>query len=207
VSARERTNQSDVARTQPRKLLGLDFSFGRVAASHLPGSARLACWSRRLAETNFSVGLPYRHSRPNILFRLMTDEEAIATVRAELSRRFISGHGLDHGGIDLLVVPDMRRTFDRDRPETSVAHVLADFSDGGIGTCRDGYEEHLRYVHPILIGQRYSEAEIQRQAPKRPGFGQGTALISTLGLKRDSRRCCIPRLTSFPSGLSTQVPS
>ncbi len=206
----------------------------------------LACWSRRLAETNFSIGLPYRHSRPNILLRLMTDEEAIATVRAELSRRFISGHGLEigggtrpfpvptgakvsygdirdpvslksyfktdavqsgepidaqtlagiadasldfvisahviehlrdpigaivnairvleHGGIHLLVVPDMRRTFDRDRPETSVAHVLADFSDGGIGTCRDGYEEHLRYVHPILTGQRYSEAEIQRQA-------------------------------------------
>jgi len=71
---------------------------------------------------------------------------------------------LEHGGIHLLVVPDMRRTFDRDRPETSVAHVLADFSDGGIGTCRDGYEEHLRYVHPILTGQRYSEAEIQRQA-------------------------------------------
>jgi hypothetical protein len=28
----------------------------------------------------------------------MTDEEAIATVRAELSRRFISGHGLEIGG-------------------------------------------------------------------------------------------------------------
>src|SRR2546430_7384928 len=71
---------------------------------------------------------------------------------------------LKRGGIHLLVVPDMRRTFDRDRPETSVAHVLADFCDGGIGTCRDGYEEHLRYVHPILPGHRYSEAEIQRQA-------------------------------------------
>jgi SAM-dependent methyltransferase len=71
---------------------------------------------------------------------------------------------LKPGGIHLLVVPEMRRTFDRDRPETSVAHVLADFRDGGIGTCRDGYEEHLRYVHPILTGQRYSEAEIQRQA-------------------------------------------
>jgi SAM-dependent methyltransferase len=223
------------------------------------------------------------------IYRTMSDEEAIATVRAELSRRFISGHGLEigagtrpfplprganvsygdirdpvslksyfktdavqsgepidaqtlagiadasldfvisahviqhlrdpigaivnairileHGGIHLLVVPDMRRTFDRDRPETSVAHVLADFSDGGIGTCRDGYEEHLRYVHPILTGQRYSEAKINARRPKRPGFGQSTALISTLGLKRDSRRCCMPRLTSFLSGLSTQLPS
>jgi SAM-dependent methyltransferase len=176
----------------------------------------------------------------------MTDKEAIAAVRAELSRRFISGHGLEIGagtrpfpvptgakvlygdirdsvslksyfktdavqssepidaqtlvgiadasldfvisahviehlrdpigaivnairalkrsGIHLLVVPDMRRTFDRDRPETSVPHVLADFRDGGVGTCQQGYEEHLRYVHPILTGQSYSEAEIQRQA-------------------------------------------
>jgi hypothetical protein len=68
------------------------------------------------------------------------------------------------GGIHLLVVPDMRRIFDRDRPETTVAHVLADFRDGGVGTCQQGYEEHLRYVHPILTGQSYSEAEIQRQA-------------------------------------------
>jgi len=176
----------------------------------------------------------------------MTTEEEIATVRAELSRRFISGRGLEigagarpfpvprgaqisygdmrdraslenyfktntvqsgepldaqnlvgmanasldfvisahviehlrdpigaivnairvlkRGGIHLLVVPEMRRTFDRDRPETTVAHALADFRDGGVGTCRAGYEEHLRYVHPILTGQRYSEEEIQRQA-------------------------------------------
>jgi len=71
---------------------------------------------------------------------------------------------LKRSGIHLLVVPDMRRTFDRDRPETSVPHVLADFRDGGVGTCQQGYEEHLRYVHPILTGQSYSEAEIQRQA-------------------------------------------
>jgi hypothetical protein len=176
----------------------------------------------------------------------MTDDEAIAIVRAELSRRFISGHGLEvgagtrpfpvptgtkvsygdirdpvslktyfrtdavqsgeqidaqtlggiadasldfvisahviehlrdpigaivhavrvlkDGGIHLLVVPDMRRTFDRHRPETSVAHVLADFRDGGVGTSQQGYEEHLRYVHPILTGRSYAEAEIQRQA-------------------------------------------
>jgi SAM-dependent methyltransferase len=71
---------------------------------------------------------------------------------------------LKRGGIHLLVVPDMRRTFDRDRPETTVAHVLADFYDGGVGTCTQGYEEHLRYVHPILTGRSYPEVEIQRQA-------------------------------------------
>jgi SAM-dependent methyltransferase len=35
---------------------------------------------------------------------------------------------LKRGGIHILVVPDMRRTFDRHRPETTLAHALADFA-------------------------------------------------------------------------------
>src|SRR5436189_131003 len=46
------------------------------------------------------------------------------------------------GGIHVLVVPDMRYTFDRNRPETTVEHVLTDFADGGVSTCRNAYEEH-----------------------------------------------------------------
>lgn len=70
---------------------------------------------------------------------------------------------LKPAGIHILVVPDMRYTFDRHRPETTLDHVLADYADGGAGTCRDSYEEHLRYVHPFLTGQNYPEAEIQWQ--------------------------------------------
>ena len=71
---------------------------------------------------------------------------------------------LKPGGIHILVVPDMRYTFDRNRPETTVDHALADYADGGAGTCRSSYEEHLRYVHPYLTGETYSETEIQRYA-------------------------------------------
>ena len=67
-------------------------------------------------------------------------------------------------GVFLLAVPDMRLTFDRRRPETSVGHALRDYGDGGESTCRESYEEHLRYVHPELTGQEYTEAEIQSQA-------------------------------------------
>jgi SAM-dependent methyltransferase len=67
-------------------------------------------------------------------------------------------------GIHIVVVPDMRFTFDRRRPETSVEHALRDYEDGGESTCRDAYEEHLRYVHPELTGREYGEAEIQWQA-------------------------------------------
>jgi len=67
-------------------------------------------------------------------------------------------------GIHILVVPDMRFTFDRERPETTVEHALLDYGDGGESTCRQAYEEHLRYVHPVLTGQHYGEAEIKWQA-------------------------------------------
>ncbi|QGM46598.1 methyltransferase domain-containing protein [Methylocystis heyeri] len=69
------------------------------------------------------------------------------------------------GGVFILAVPDMRFTFDRDRPETTTEHVLADYTDGGAGTAKQAYTEHLRYCHPIMTGgQHYSEAEIERQA-------------------------------------------
>jgi SAM-dependent methyltransferase len=67
-------------------------------------------------------------------------------------------------GIHILVVPDMQFTFDRRRPETTVEHALLDYEDGGERTCRQAYEEHLRYVHPELTSQHYTEAEIQWQA-------------------------------------------
>lgn len=68
------------------------------------------------------------------------------------------------GGIHLLAVPDMRFTFDRCRPETTVEHALRDYDDGGVGTCQQAYDEHLRFVHPQLTGEHHTEAEIQWQA-------------------------------------------
>jgi SAM-dependent methyltransferase len=66
--------------------------------------------------------------------------------------------------IYLLVVPDMRFTFDRNRPETTVEHVMRDFTDGGENSCYQAYQEHLRFVHPYLTGKNYDEAEIDRQS-------------------------------------------
>jgi SAM-dependent methyltransferase len=71
---------------------------------------------------------------------------------------------LREGGILVLIVPEMRLTFDRNRPETTVEHVLRDFTDGGQGTCRDAYEEHLRFVHPYLTGETLPDPEIKWQA-------------------------------------------
>jgi len=109
------------------------------------------------------------------------DGQSFAGIGDETLDFVISAHVIEHlrdpvgaianairvlkpGGVHVLVVPEMQATFDRNRPETPLEHVMADFRDGGEGTCRVAYEEHLRYVHPYLTGQEYPEAEIQRQA-------------------------------------------
>jgi SAM-dependent methyltransferase len=109
------------------------------------------------------------------------DAQTLAGIENDSFDFVISAHVIEHlrdpigslvnairvlkvGGIHILVVPDMRYTFDRNRPETTVDHVLADFADGGASTLRNSYEEHLRYVHPYLTGETYSEADIQRYA-------------------------------------------
>lgn len=68
------------------------------------------------------------------------------------------------GGVHILVVPDMRYTFDKMRPETTLEHALEDLRDGGEASCRQAYLEHLRYVHPYLTGQHHPESEIEHQA-------------------------------------------
>ena len=54
------------------------------------------------------------------------------------------------GGLLVLVVPDMRFTFDCTRPPTGLEHMIRDSFDGGLSTRRHAYEEHVRYVHAYL---------------------------------------------------------
>lgn len=71
---------------------------------------------------------------------------------------------LKSGGTFVLVAPDRTKTWDHRRPNTTVEHSLLDYGDGGESTTRQGYWEHLTYVHPVLTGQTLPPAEIERQA-------------------------------------------
>jgi SAM-dependent methyltransferase len=51
------------------------------------------------------------------------------------------------GGILFLAVPDKRVTFDRDRPRTALAHLVADHADRGAGSRLDHYHEYSQLVH------------------------------------------------------------
>ncbi len=50
------------------------------------------------------------------------------------------------GGSIIMAVPDMRLTFDRDRPETTAQHLFCDLIDGGESTRRQAFRDtsHMR---------------------------------------------------------------
>jgi SAM-dependent methyltransferase len=73
---------------------------------------------------------------------------------------------LKPGGRYLLIVPDMAHTFDRDRPETTVEHVLADYQDGGNGTLGQAYREWLFFAHPMISGEHLDPQDIENRVPQ-----------------------------------------
>jgi SAM-dependent methyltransferase len=71
---------------------------------------------------------------------------------------------LKPGGVFVCVVPDMDKTWDRMRPPTTLAHLLADYGDGGQSTRLQAYIEHVQFVHPTLTGEHIPTDEIEHRA-------------------------------------------
>lgn len=71
---------------------------------------------------------------------------------------------LKKSGIFLLVVPDKTMTWDRERPVTTIEHMIADAADGGAATKLQAYIEHAQYVHPVITGEHIPANEILASA-------------------------------------------
>ena len=56
---------------------------------------------------------------------------------------------LRNGGVLYLAIPDKRYTFDRNRPDTLVEHLIKDYSDGPEWSKKDHFLEWARYVNMI----------------------------------------------------------
>ncbi|MCU0923601.1 MAG: class I SAM-dependent methyltransferase [Burkholderiaceae bacterium] len=105
------------------------------------------------------------------------DAQTMAGVAAASLDFVISAHVIEHlydpigalrasvqvlrpGGILLLAVPEMTRTWDCRRSPTTLAHLLCDNLHGGEGTRLQAYVEHVRHVHPQITGQAIPEDEV-----------------------------------------------
>jgi hypothetical protein len=69
-------------------------------------------------------------------------QDPIGTISAHLSK-------LKSGGTLFYAIPDKRMSFDVDRPITHWTHILADHSDGGLGSRLAHYEEWSALVNKI----------------------------------------------------------
>ncbi len=118
----------------------------------------------------------------DVAFNRKLDAQTFAGITDAAFDFVISAHVLEHlqdpvgairatmrvlrtGGIALIALPDMRHTFDRARPPTTLDHLLADARDGGAGTRLQAYMDHVLYVHPLLTNDPpFPPAEAQRHA-------------------------------------------
>jgi hypothetical protein len=120
----------------------------------------------------------------DVVFTGFIDAETFGPI-AEGSLDFIiSAHVIEHlenpicsilgglqklkaAGIYLLVVPDARHTFDRQRPLTSEKHLFADFEDGGAGTRLEAYRDFVRYTAVAEWGEIIAR---RRSTARQQGF-------------------------------------
>lgn len=74
------------------------------------------------------------------------------------------------GGVYMIVAPDMRYTFDRNRTPTTYDHLLDDLRTGGEPSLIEAYRDHVKLVHPLFapaIPRRQQESEARMLLEKR----------------------------------------
>jgi putative flippase GtrA/SAM-dependent methyltransferase len=127
------------------------------------------------------TGLAAYFGTDEVSFCGKIDAQTLADIPPSSLDFIISAHVIEHlfdplgsiaasiarikpGGVMLLVVPEMTKTWDCRRPPTTLAHAIADSQDAGEGTRLQAYLEHARYVHPQLTGNEIPEEQIEADA-------------------------------------------
>ncbi len=97
---------------------------------------------------------------------IVDDATTLETVPDDSQDFVVANHFLEHtedpvavlktflrvtkpGGVVYLAVPDKRKTFDSERPVTSVAHVLSDYEDGPERSREGHYREFAQFVEGV----------------------------------------------------------
>lgn len=84
-------------------------------------------------------------------------ENPIGSILAGLTRLRPRGHYV-------IAVPDQRFTFDRQRPLTPLAHLLADAQDGGASTRIEAYRDFIRWTAMAEWGDMTAAHDIEGHA-------------------------------------------
>ena len=75
---------------------------------------------------------------------------------------------LRDGGVLYLAIPDKRYTFDRDRPITSIEHLMRDYQEGPAWSRRQHFEEWTRLVNKVQDETRAARETDDLMAKRAP---------------------------------------
>jgi SAM-dependent methyltransferase len=112
---------------------------------------------------------------------VIDDAETLATVEDGRFDFVVAAHVIEHmrnpigalvnwlrvvrdGGMVYLVVPDKRRSFDRLRPRTTLAHLVLDYERPSVERDFEHFLDYAVFVHHAMIDQAIGEATKLRDA-------------------------------------------
>jgi glycosyltransferase involved in cell wall biosynthesis/SAM-dependent methyltransferase len=131
----------------------------------VPESAKVR-YVDRLSVFDLRMQYPELNELPLVEVDIIDDGEVLGTV-ADASVDFvIANHMIEHcqnpiaslqnylrvvkpGGVIYLAIPDKRYTFDRDRPVTSLEHLVRDYQEGPETSKISHFEEYIRLVDRV----------------------------------------------------------
>ena len=131
----------------------------------VPPQARVR-YVDKLGDADLRREYPELRDKPLVHVDIVDDGETLATVADGGQDFVIANHFVEHcenpigavghmlrvlkvGGFLYLAIPDKRYTFDRERPVTTIEHLMRDFHEGPGWSRRGHYEEWARLVDKI----------------------------------------------------------
>lgn len=152
-----------------------------IGALHNP--LRVAPWTRvryvdRMTVSELRQQYPELNGKRLVSVDIVADGELLECIGDECQDFVIANHFIEHcqnpllamenmfrvlrqGGVLYLALPDKRYTFDRDRPVTSLDHLIRDYQEGPHLTRQRHFEEWVSYVNGVA-----DEREMRVEAGK-----------------------------------------
>lgn len=147
----------------------------------VPAAARVQ-YVDRMTRDELKSEYPELADTPLVEIDLLDDGELLATIRDHSQDFVIANHFLEHcqnpllalrnmlrvlrpGGLLYVAIPDMRFTFDRNRPVTPIEHLLRDFEEGPAWSKPGHYWEWVTVVQEVKDEEwaKHHSAELARR--------------------------------------------